>query len=256
MNTEAILRSVAYQLMPPDLFLILIAVLLPFCFRLKARMYVIWLSALLVTMSIPAFAKLTLWSLKTEQSSVSGDVLAQMEIDAIVVLGGGIYSDSQDGYWLSSESAKRGAAAKAIAGTTGLPIIVSGGNPITDSPSEAEVIKDRLLYPQSTIIEPDSVNTYQNAVYTGVILRERNWSNVLLVTSESHLLRASALFRAQEINVVGVLGVSETKPIEFSDFLPSMAAFSIWRRVLKEYAGMAWYLINDQIDIEDLSRSS
>lgn len=252
MSTEDILRSVTYQLMPPDLFLVLIAVLLPFCFKSKIRAYVVWLSLLLVAMSIPAIAKLALLPLRTNQISITFNDSAQPKIDVIVVLGGGVYSDGQDGYWLSSQSTKRGAAAKAIAGITGLPIVISGGNPIADAPSEAETIMNQLVYPQTTIIESDSLNTYENAVNTAIILRKRNWNKVLLVTSESHLRRASALFRAQEIEVAGAIGVSESNLIEPSDFFPSTSAFSLWRRALKEYAGMAWYLLNDQIDLEDL----
>jgi uncharacterized SAM-binding protein YcdF (DUF218 family) len=57
--------------------------------------------------------------------------------------------------------------------------------------------------PAAAIVqEGKSRDTYQNAVYTAQILKERGIRRILLVTSAFHMRRAQALFVAQGLEVV------------------------------------------------------
>lgn len=253
MGQEQILRDIFYAVMPPDVFLIAIAMLLPFSFKAKIRVWIYSLSLLILSMSIPAIAKLASMPLLIAHNESVEDDNKSKDADVIVVLGGGIYSDLHDGYWLSEQSSLRAAAAKTIFDKTGLPIIVSGGNPNTGYPSEAETIAKQFSFPVTTILESKSMNTLENAVNTAKILRKNGWRNVFLVSSETHMLRARALFKAQGIEIVSILGVSESKPISIIDIIPSSSAFGMWRHLLKEYAGIVWYLVNGQVSMSDLS---
>lgn len=250
MELEAILRAIAYQLMPPDILLLAMAILLPFCVRAKARVWLAWLGLLLVIMSIPAIANLVSRPLRIAEIDTARTVPS--DYDAIVVLGGGVYGDNRGGFWLTRESAHRGAAGKALTDVLGLPVILSGGSPVPNQPPEAEVIAAQYAFPATAILETRSMNTYENAVNTVRILERNNWRRIVLVTSDTHLLRAAAFFRAQGIDKIGPVGVDIPDPVEVTDFIPTVTAFGIWRRILKEYTGLAWYLVTGRIGFGDL----
>ncbi|MEQ9487493.1 MAG: YdcF family protein [Alphaproteobacteria bacterium] len=250
MESESILRDVAYQLMPPDILLLLMAVVLPFCLFPRGRVWFARLGLLLLIMSIPVVANLA--SLPLRLTEVDTERLTGSDYDAIVVLGGGVYVDNQGGYWLTRQSARRGAAGKALAVALELPVILSGGGPVPDQPPEAEVLASQYDFPDMAILETRSLNTYENAVNTAEILRQNDWSRILLVTSDTHLLRAVAMFRSQGVETVGPVGVDEPMDTDGSDFIPSVSAFSIWRKILKEYTGIAWYLMTGRIGLDDL----
>jgi uncharacterized SAM-binding protein YcdF (DUF218 family) len=90
------------------------------------------------------------------------------------------------------------------------PLIFSGGGGqlLYDSMSEAEVAKafyDGLgIDPARIWLERDSLNTYQNAVLTRELLRQRglDGKRFLLVTSAYHMPRSVGCFRAAGIDVV------------------------------------------------------
>jgi len=110
----------------------------------------------------------------------------------------------------------------------------------------------QMSFPATTILETDSLNTYQNAVNTAILVRNSGWRRVLLVTSETHLLRSYAVFSAENVEVAGMLAANNTTEISISDVVPSMTAFGIWRQSLKEYIGICWYLLNGNISFADL----
>lgn len=123
--------------------------------------------------------------------------------DAIVLLGGAMRGHTHLGSLADmNQQADRIVHAVALykAGKAS-HIIVSGGGPYGDRP-EAEQMHDILLVmgvPSSAIVlEPRSFNTHDNAVYTAQLLKERGWTDILLVTSAFHMRRAMALFEAQE----------------------------------------------------------
>jgi uncharacterized SAM-binding protein YcdF (DUF218 family) len=85
-------------------------------------------------------------------------------------------------------------------------VILSGGQLpwLKDLPPMSEGmagIIESMGVPASAIIqEPDSGNTYQNALGVKAILAARNIQRILLVTSAMHMPRALALFRHQGID--------------------------------------------------------
>ena len=55
---------------------------------------------------------------------------------------------------------------------------------------------------RSMLLERSSRNTYDNALYTAVVLNNKNIKRILLVTSAFHMRRAVALFEKQGFDVV------------------------------------------------------
>jgi uncharacterized SAM-binding protein YcdF (DUF218 family) len=87
-------------------------------------------------------------------------------------------------------------------------VIVNGGRMpwSKSSPPMSEgmaVVMEVMGVPKSAIIqEPDSANTYENAVDVKAILGARHIGRILLVTSAMHMPRALALFRQQGIDAI------------------------------------------------------
>ncbi|MBT6620225.1 MAG: YdcF family protein [Gemmatimonadetes bacterium] len=92
------------------------------------------------------------------------------------------------------------------------------------------------------VLEGDSRNTYENALYTRQILEKRGWREVLLVTSASHMRRAVAAFRTQGIVVIPAPTDIRVVARDFSllQLLPTVAALEKSSIAIKEYIG--WWI--------------
>lgn len=94
-------------------------------------------------------------------------------------------------------------AALFLAGRAPL-IIFSGGG----APSEASIARDIAVAagvpPEACLVEEQSRSTYENAIFTVPMLKERGIDDVLLVTDDFHLLRGAAHFARLGINAFPV----------------------------------------------------
>lgn len=87
-------------------------------------------------------------------------------------------------------------------------IILSGGRIQWRGGGESEAkdmadILEIMGIPESAmILEPNSLNTYQNAVNTKEILQEKGINEILLVTSAFHMPRSLAIFKKQGIKAI------------------------------------------------------
>jgi len=143
--------------------------------------------------------------------------------DAIVLLGGALRGDTHMGTLADlNDHADRLVHAAALYKAGKAPVLLLTGGAADDVRTEAEQMKDILavmgIPTANMILEPDSRNTYDNAVYSAALLKARGMQRILLVTSAYHMRRAAALFEAQGLEVVPsptdyqVLVVSETLP--------------------------------------------
>jgi uncharacterized SAM-binding protein YcdF (DUF218 family) len=123
-------------------------------------------------------------------------------------------------------------------------IVVSGGDARHTGSPEAVVYRGVLIGlgidAADVLLEPDSMNTWQNAQFTSAALRRYDADRVLLVTSGIHL-RRSVLYFAH-------FGVAAT-PVR-ADYLraefsaaPLSYNFAIADFALHEYAGIARYYV-------------
>ena len=125
-----------------------------------------------------------------------------------------------------------------------------GGTP--ESADIAKLLEFMGVESKDIIQEPDSLNTYQNAVNTKKILSKRDINRILLVTSAMHMPRSLAIFKHQGFEVTpaptdflvtkGELeAIGSTPKSAILNLLPDSRNLENFTLALKEYIGMIVY---------------
>ena len=168
-------------------------------------------------------------------------------VQAIVLLGGGVNNNANE-YSVNAISGpdtfiRVRYAAYLAKKNPDLPIFTSGGA-IDTKDSEASLMKKALVdefdVENQIYLEPDSKTTSENAKYTSRLLQQYGISQIVLVTSASHMQRAKALFEKNGISVTPAptgfysLGYYNL-PVLW--FIPSAQALSTTSAVLHEIFG-------------------
>ncbi len=174
---------------------------------------------------------------------------SDLKADAIVVLSGDVRKR------LSSRSDIEVDGNRVLKGirlykSGAAPIVVmtgGSGKLFDQSFKEAVLMRDLAIdfgVPrEKIIIETESRNTRENAVYTKRLLDKLNIKKVILITTASHLPRSCALFQKVGIEVIPVgtdFHVTGEKYDPFS-FIPSSGNLSLSSTAIKEYAGIMIY---------------
>ncbi len=180
--------------------------------------------------------------------------------EAIVVLGGGIKSPDAPRPMVDvSEQGDRVLYAAKLYRDNKAPLIIvtggrikwrGGGQP--ESVNMAQLLEMMGVPPSVIIQEPDSLNTYQNAVNVRPILQERGIKRVLLVTSALHMPRSLLIFKRQGIEAIPAptdFLVSEQdlrEPTSSTEgiilnILPDAGRLHKTTKAIKEYIGTAVY---------------
>lgn len=189
-----------------------------------------------------------------EQRHVPLAVSKDLQAQAIVVLGGGRFSNApeyagQDVVSLRSLARVRYGAR--LQRATGLPLLVSGGAPEGVPPSEAAlmatVLRDEFGVPVRWV-EGDSDNTAQNAEFSARMLRPAGVRRIILVTDAIHMARASRAFAATGLEVIAApTGFYSTERETAVDWLPSAASLHLSAYALHEWLGRIWYALRRNI---------
>jgi uncharacterized SAM-binding protein YcdF (DUF218 family) len=180
------------------------------------------------------------------------------QADAILVLGGCVEPaspprltinllPSADRVWYAAQLYKVGKAAK---------IVVAGGQApwLGMEISEAQAMSEFLIdlgIPDSAILqETESLNTYQNAMFSKPLLEQNGIQSVLLVTSALHTPRALAIFKTAGISAVPAPTDFEiiNSPNTLLRWLPDAAALEGSTRAIKEYLGFQVYKMRGWIE--------
>jgi uncharacterized SAM-binding protein YcdF (DUF218 family) len=179
--------------------------------------------------------------------------LPSLRPEAIVVLGGGIHEDAPeygDGPTVHHRTLGRVRYAAWLARQTGLPILASGGRGVrakVGDPAEAELMKTILEQEfglSAVIAETTSRDTWENAVHSAVLLRERHLQTLLLVSNAVHLPRAVAAFQAQGLNVIPAPTLffnDQLEPLDPHSWQPSVTAIAEIYYGGYEWLGRLWY---------------
>lgn len=130
-------------------------------------------------------------------------------------------------------------------------IIISGGiaTILDEETSESEQLKELLLTcrirEKDFKLENKSRNTYENAFYTGELLKELKLADrkILLITSAFHMRRALRCFEKQGLDVIPFPVDFHSQPITFnpSQLIPSIQSLQNWKILCEEGMGILVY---------------
>jgi uncharacterized SAM-binding protein YcdF (DUF218 family) len=130
----------------------------------------------------------------------------------------------------------------------GSPPIFSSGGAASGFETEPVAITMRNalvqigIPPEKIVLETQSVDTHDEAAILAPMLREAGVSRCVLVTSDIHMPRAVAAFRAAGLDPVPA---TASDPLNFQprwrSFLPSTDGLRFTSSVVHEYVGLAYY---------------
>ncbi|AMC33657.1 YdcF family protein [Janthinobacterium sp. B9-8] len=235
-------NAIAAWLLPPGLFLLLIAIGLFLISRKPrlARSLIASSLLLLTTLSMPLVANALLLMVEPPALKfIPNDAIA------IVSLGGGkrfTAYDQIEGETINNATLMRLRYTAQLAKKSKLPILVSGGKPLGGI-SEATLMADILQKEFNTPvrwIESESVDTQENASLSAQLLPKN--AKIILVTQAVHMPRAQSAFTKQGFNVIpAATDYANQEPLSILSFMPKAQAMSNSSFALHELLGMLWY---------------
>jgi len=188
--------------------------------------------------------------------------------DAIVLLGGGTDAAEPPRPMVQVNGAGERVIYAAYLYKQGkAPVILATGGNVTfrgTNPSNPAIEMQSLLtfmgVPESAIwLEDQSQNTYENALNCAQILKAKNITRVILVTSAVHMPRSVGLFQAQGIQVIPAPAdftvtqsnwdglTHATLANQIVSLLPSISNLDMTTNAIKEYLGILVYRLRGWI---------
>ena len=161
-------------------------------------------------------------------------------------------SVNNNGYWYFGKGVERFIAAEELYHQEMIQrIIVTGGSGelLNQTYKEAPFIKDELIASgvkdSDIIIESDSKNTYENAIFTKRILDSLKLKPpYLLITSALHMPRSERVFKKAKLDVVPYpcyFSTESSKSLLKRIFIPNVSRLYDWSLIFKEWLGIAAY---------------
>ena len=180
-------------------------------------------------------------------------------VDVIILLGGGTDASGYPSTTVNFNSAGDRVLYAALLYQQGVSehiLLTSGKLPgSADGGAErmAEALEIMGVPPEAIWLENESLNTYENAVYSVPILEENDVETALLVTSALHMPRSVAIFEKQGIDVIPAPTDYEATRVELGEedevspvyllnrLVPTATALELTTRTMKEYIGIVVY---------------
>ncbi|MDD5040587.1 MAG: YdcF family protein [Patescibacteria group bacterium] len=159
--------------------------------------------------------------------------------DVIIVLGGGVVTDTQTLPWSVQERVQRGI--ELYRGGYAEHIIFAGGVVKGHTYSESDIMRNYAEFlgqpAESIIEEPASSSTHENALNTKAIMEHEGFDTALVVTSAYHTKRACAVFKH--------VGMAITCVAAFRDMTGKnlFRNYTDARAVVREYLATVYYWI-------------
>jgi len=171
--------------------------------------------------------------------------------DVIIMLGGSVDSRSPDlsGVGVPGPTTmERLVTAARLQRRLGIPIVVSGGTVFKGSGSIAHIARrfliDLGIAPEDVIIEDQSRDTYENALYSKQICIQRGFGKPLMVTSAYHIKRAMLSFDKVGLEVTPYpcsFSTWPSKSYPWYGLLPSAGSLYTSSAGLHEMLGLIFY---------------
>lgn len=166
---------------------------------------------------------------------------------AIVILSGGRSRAAPEwgGDTVNAASLRRARYGAQLARDTGLPVLVSGGNPDRAELPEARLMAPLLKREFGVVprwIEDASGTTAENARRAAEALRAEGISRVLLVTDAAHMPRALRVFtQAGLLPIAAPTGYAGQRAFRPQQLVPNVEALWLSNLAIREWAAGLWY---------------
>lgn len=203
-----------------------------------------------LTFSNPLVSEALLGSLENDYAPAQVD--SYPVVDAIVVLGGATsppspprlqveVGDAFDRLLHGMRLLRAGKAPVMI--LSGGVISYLTGSDLSEAARLAAMAQEYGVGAEQMLLEEESRNTYENGRFTARLLGERDWRQILLVTSASHMSRSVAVFEKQGLEVIAAPTdfFVVDKPFSPMRVMPDVEALRASRRAIKEYVGICVY---------------
>jgi uncharacterized SAM-binding protein YcdF (DUF218 family) len=249
-----ITNFIAAFLLPPLSLLLLLALGIILLYRRHklAKKLILAAFGLLWIASTPYFAEGALHLLEAQTSplDISRPDGQTQAADAIVILGGGTYFRApeyagQD--TISDDALVRLRYGAKLQRETGKPILVTGGKPLGNSDSEAQLMRMSLeqdFHVPVRWTEDESDNTFENAYHSFRILQQAGIRRIYLVTHAWHMPRAAAVFRRAGFEVIEAPTAFTTRyRTDLLTFLPRAESLRDSKIFVHEVIGLLWYRV-------------
>jgi uncharacterized SAM-binding protein YcdF (DUF218 family) len=183
--------------------------------------------------------------------------LKQKTYSTGIVLGG-MAGVNNKGSWLFGNGVERFIAAEELYHQKIIQkIIVTGGSGdlLNQTYKEAPFIKDELIASgvkdSDIIIESNSKNTYENAIFTKQILDSLKLKPpYLLITSALHMPRSERVFQKAKLDAIPYpcyFSIESSKNSLKRIFIPNLSRFYDWSLIFKEWLGIAAYQLTGKV---------
>lgn len=199
--------------------------------------------------SLPPVARMLQASLEQYYPAVA---IEQIPVAEVIVVFGGVMEAGDASYpypGLTNTADRAWHAARLYHAGKAPRILLSGGlsSSRRDGLTEAELmrlfLRDLGIPDEAMILETQSTNTRENALYCATILRDAGWSSAILVTSAMHMPRSWRSFKQAGIEAIPVgtdYQTQETKQT-LARWLPSAGSLGKSTDAIHEWIGIAVY---------------
>jgi uncharacterized SAM-binding protein YcdF (DUF218 family) len=237
----------------PPFNLILLAAVGLFLLRRRRRSGIVLVSislVLLYAFSTPLVGSLLARSVRAYEA-LDASAVAEQKAQAIVILGAGKYLDAPEyfGDTIRGHALERVRYGAFLHRRTGIPILVTGGDPFNTGSSEAQLMKAVLEEEFGVAVkwsEDESNNTLESALDSRSLLQGEGIDTILLVTHADHMARATWAFRHAGFHPIPAPTIVQgASRFEVLDLLPRASAMHESALALREWIGRAWYTIRN-----------
>jgi uncharacterized SAM-binding protein YcdF (DUF218 family) len=210
---DSVLRSAAYLLEPVGLLWLGVIWAALWALRRRQAALAVFLALLALGISVAGSTGLPDALLERLERPYAGrDLQALPVCDAVVVLGGGARPSRYDvgGLDLTAAGDRLVMGAELLRRGKARHLVVGGGahtvqgQQLVEGDLTRQWLRTLGLASVPVISLGRCNHTRDEAVKVATLCRERGWTNVLLVTSASHMKRAEAVFRTAGVPVVAV----------------------------------------------------
>jgi uncharacterized SAM-binding protein YcdF (DUF218 family) len=244
-------HTIETLILPPGGLILLLVLALTLGRAVLGRLFALLVVAALYLASTPFAASHLAAGLET-YPALTATQMTQTGAQAILMLGGGRYSAAPEygGDTVNAITLERARYAAVLQRRTGLPLIVSGGAPMSDQAPESHLARQVLeneFGVKVAAVEDRSLNTRENARLSAPLLKGMDIHRVLLVTHAWHMARAVQSFQGLGIELVpaptGFIH-KQGAPPQWRDWLPGAQALRETYLCLHEYLGALWYRLS------------